>query len=836
MKILTGLGLSFYLMLSISAGAGVSFNSIKTTPDISASVKNEGDLSSGLEDSSLKALFISSYSLEWKTVDNQISGLEESLSGAVTLDKEYLDSKNISYTDTRKEEFKDYLVTHRDLSSYDIFIVGDDNALDFCMTYYGEIFNDKPVVFEGVNNINLALKAVDNSNFYGIVERPSYVRNLSFARGFLPNVTQINIISDSSLTGRGEVSQFISEINYDNDFQINDINMSDLTEDEAKDALASLPADQINFMLTFSETKEGKFTKEKMGAILKESVRAPLFFANDIGLDGVFVGGYFYDHRTACLVAGNTVKGILSGTIDESARLNAASYGQYDLDVRLAKEYGFDISKAPEGTILINDSDSFLSKYWIPFIVFMSVGLAIIAVAVIAIILVYKANERNHRLRAAYEELNIAKKKVDILSSTDFLTGLGNPREFHTDIEKLILSGSPFYLIEIDVDNFKSINDLFGHNAGDKVVVKLAEFFKSFNSSKINSYRFGGDEFIFLCSGMDHKEVEDFAEILKKYSSKKISVGLSDLVISFSIGISYSDGSFIKEDEMISNADSAMYYVKQKNKDDYAFFDSKLMKGIKESSYIAQELEEAIAEDKIYMVFQPIIDVRSKKVFGFESLMRVKSLKVGPADFIKVAEHSNLIVRLGRVALEKTLLFMNELKKDGREDAHVFMNFFASQNGDPDFIPAMIKLIDEYQLDSTKFSVEFTESAYFSNVPWLNKLIKDCNKKGIPLTLDDFGSGYSSINNLLNIGYTYVKFDMEMFQRIYKDTFFKNLVNFCHSLNYKIICEGVETPEQLDAVIENGIDYIQGFYFSKPRSKGDAINYLTDFRFPEGVK
>lgn len=769
-----------------------------------------------------EVLFLSSYDISWNVIALQEEGINESLGEIANITIECLDSKTIPYTEERKVEFHDYLVKkYGEVLTFNLVIIGDDNALNFAYFYKDTLFNKIPVVCEGINNIDIGREICKDPYFCGVAEVLSYFDNIALAKKLFPKATNINVIFDNTIEGRGAINQFKNNASFFSEYTINYVNTSLLSLDEIKREIKSFTNEELNFYITFNEDKDRSYTTDERTEILRDCIDSPIFSSDLPNIDQFFIGGYIYSHYRGGLMAGNIAKGLLTKSVDnDEIELINVSLSDYIFNYKLLKKYNIDMSKLPASSEFLNYPNDFFENnkvtiLWVSFTILIS--LIIIAVIVILLLKIRKANrllkEKNSNLK------DIANK--------DFLTKCMNHKKFEEDLAKAIEHNETFYLLMLDIDDFKNVNDVFGHVNGDKILISTSRYIESKLDDKSSLYRFGGDEFAILTSYTDVNKIKEIAKDINLISNEPFHMDEFTLNVKLSIGISSYPQDAKGFNEIVFNSDSALYYVKTNLKNSYAFYDAKKMKKIKDNTLISNMLQKAIEENKVYTVYQPVYNTEKKVFDHLECLMRIKDFPYGPADFIPVAEKTGDIIELGRIAARQAVLFEKELQ-NRNIDCKISINFSAIQVADDNFIAALGNFIDKQSMDGSKLSFEFTESALFTESDYTEKFIAFCENRNMGIALDDFGSGYSSMNNLYKFRFKVVKLDKTLIDNMFSSGSIKSLIALCHELKFKVVAEGVEKLEQLNYLIDCKCDYIQGFYFSKPLEINEVLEFLID--------
>lgn len=418
------------------------------------------------------------------------------------------------------------------------------------------------------------------------------------------------------------------------------------------------------------------------------------------------------------------------------------------------------------------------------------------------------------------------KDRMTKLKTEDELTGLANRQSVIDKITRQI-SQDPeeeFSLILIDLDNFKNINDSMGHQVGDIFLKEAAENLKASLPPEDFMGRMGGDEFIIMKKGT-HSETElyQFAKRLIDSLSYPFIYRNREIIISASSGISmYSkDGS--NASELFKHAEMALYRSKSQGKKLISFYNENMQKSIQKKLDIETELQMALERDEIYLLYQAQVDSKTQELRGYEVLSRWDSLKLGkisPVDFIPAAERTGAIVSLGKWIMEKACTQYMETCGRLPSPPVLAINISAVQLQDPDFLDSVKRIIKKTNMITSRLEFEITESVCIMNPVIIGDIFTQLKSMGIEIAMDDFGTGYSSLSYLSNFPFDIVKIDISFTKKILTEppekNLIKNIISMAHQLGLKVIAEGVEEQKQLDYLVDNNCDYIQGYYFSKP--------------------
>lgn len=436
-----------------------------------------------------------------------------------------------------------------------------------------------------------------------------------------------------------------------------------------------------------------------------------------------------------------------------------------------------------------------------------------------------------------------AEQQVHQLAYFDVLTGLPNRRSFLDAAPRLIKEnnsqGSFGAIFMIDLDNLKSINDHWGHQCGDAVLMHVASSTKKAVGDRYMVARFGGDELIAILTGLSSSF--DEAKIFVEKICQDILLKISDPVIFSSrqhysyasIGVVVFGADQSSMDEIISGADSAMYHAKNAGKNTYRFFDRQLQKVIAERIQLEHDMQSGLDADEFYLVYQPQVGL-SGHVAGAEVLCRWRHPKIGtipPSVFIEIAERSGFISHLGQWVLRKTCETLHSWSKENSlSKLKLAVNVSAKQFHHPDFMPQLISIIEATDVNPAMLELELTESIFSQDADEIPEKMKALKSLGICFSLDDFGTGYSSLNYLKRLPLDQLKIDQSFVRDVTTNSFdasiVKTIISLGESLGLEVIAEGVETEEQHQFLIDAGCRNFQGFLFSKPLFKDDFIEYF----------
>ena len=425
----------------------------------------------------------------------------------------------------------------------------------------------------------------------------------------------------------------------------------------------------------------------------------------------------------------------------------------------------------------------------------------------------------------------------------DKLTGLPN-REMLTEIIRCALARSgrhpdyKFAVLFLDFDRFKVINDSLGHEFGDMLLVNIAQQLRVQLRTVDVAARLGGDEFVILLDGIDGLGgAIQVAERLLRYFSKPHSVGGHDVTSTASIGIVTNDGDYTKPEQMIRDADTAMYQAKAAGKAQYVVFDEQMHAKALQRLNLERELRRAIFLGQLSLVYQPIVSLSNGQLEGFEALVRWQHPELGrvpPDRFIEIAEETGEIIPIGNWVLRHACKQLASWKTQYPKADDIYMNINISkrQLTQPDTIRNLQAIFEQTGVSPSDVKLEITESVIMDDRDGITPVLNQIKDLGVQLAMDDFGTGHSSLSCLHRFPLDVLKIDREfihnMEQRIEFTAVIQAIVTLAQTIGIRVVAEGLETSEQVAQLQALDCDSAQGYYFSKPLSSADAGDFITD--------
>lgn len=439
-------------------------------------------------------------------------------------------------------------------------------------------------------------------------------------------------------------------------------------------------------------------------------------------------------------------------------------------------------------------------------------------------------------------------KHLAQLAYYDSLTGLPNRRLFHDRLSQALnrakrnekLVGIMF----LDLDHFKDINDTLGHLFGDRLLQEVTKRLLELVRTDDTVARLGGDEFTIILENLSNiVDAESVAEKILHALRRPFQLGEHEVYVTTSIGITLYPMDDNDIEKLIMNADGAMFQAKSHGRNTYELYTAKIFSDAAERLALETAFRKAVgAEDfllqyqpEFTLHYQPEIDRYSGEVVGAEALVRWQHPELGllsPGHFISLAEETGLIVRLGEWVLRTACKQAVAWRKAGFPAFQVAVNVSALQFRNRDIVQQIGKILEETGLEARYLELELTESMIFDNNEGLITILRDLKTMGITLSIDDFGTGHSSLSNLQLLPVDKVKIDVSFIRNItaneHDATIVLGIIEMAHKLGLKVVAEGVETEAQLAYLHSHGCDIMQGYHLSRPMAANDFEALLVN--------
>lgn len=422
------------------------------------------------------------------------------------------------------------------------------------------------------------------------------------------------------------------------------------------------------------------------------------------------------------------------------------------------------------------------------------------------------------------------------LAEYDSLTGLSNRhrmgQRLNATLNAYKVAKRSCAIMMIDLDRFKQVNDTLGHPAGDELLKQVSQRIGRVIDKSFDVGRLGGDEFQILLPDIDDRgRLGEIAKTVIAIVSQPYTIEGSRCVIGASLGIAVAPYDGITSDELIRNADLALYAAKAGGRGQFRFYSSDLHDAAERRRQVEEELRDALAKDQIYLGYQPLVESGTGKVLGFEALMRWNHPELGsisPSQFIPIAEETNMIVGLGEWALRQAC--NDAAQWDG--NLRVAVNVSPSQFVSPAFPGLVASALAASQLDPCLLELELTESIFLGDSEATDQAFAALKKLGVRLSLDDFGTGYSSLAYLKKAPFDKIKIDQGFIRDVTQPgnrnrAIISAIVSLASALDMDTTAEGIEALDELKVMEELGVKQIQGFVYSYALPQDEVIDRLA---------
>ncbi len=420
-----------------------------------------------------------------------------------------------------------------------------------------------------------------------------------------------------------------------------------------------------------------------------------------------------------------------------------------------------------------------------------------------------------------------AEQQIEFQAYHDALTGLANRRLFQEHLTlALALAQRRRRLVAVlflDLDHFKIVNDSLGHSVGDELLKQIAMRLKSVVREGDTVARVGGDEFTVVLQDLQRKDdAVIVAEKVLRTIAQPADIAGHHLYVTTSIGITTFPDDGEDAETLLKNADNAMYRAKAEGRNTYHLSTEELSRWVQNRMTLESSLHLAIERDEFELVYQPQIDVRSMKVCGMEALLRWKHPERGvitPSEFIGVAEDRGYIVVIGDWVLREACEQAARLRARGHGNVRVAVNLSARQFREASLLPRVKAAVEQSHLDPRLLELEITESVAVENVELTLAILRELRAVGISIAIDDFGTGHSALSYLKRFPVDTLKIDRSFVEDLPAAddaAIIRAVIQLAEGLRMRVVAEGVERKEQLDFLIANGCENVQGFYFGNP--------------------
>jgi len=427
-------------------------------------------------------------------------------------------------------------------------------------------------------------------------------------------------------------------------------------------------------------------------------------------------------------------------------------------------------------------------------------------------------------------------KELLKLANTDPLTELPNRSFFQASHQNLVRKAVPHTLVCLDMDNFKKINDSLGHQTGDILIKQIAKRLQRITGKSATCYRLGGDEFsVLMEDSADIHTVTHYAQNLLDTLSRPFIINKQEFVLGASLGIAFFPNDGKTPQEMLKNADTAMYFAKNNGGNSYQFFSGEMNQNAVRQLQIENLIRQGIKDDLFTVFYQPKVDIASGKLVSMEALVRFEHPQKGivsPGQFIPLAEQTGQIIEIGEQVLRKACADTKRWVNQGLFSGRVAVNISVKQFELPDLDDRINRILSEVGLSPLHLECEITEGTLMESPENGLRMMNRLRERGIHLALDDFGTGYSSLAYLKRFPLNTLKIDKAFIDDIANSSVDRHMaaaiISIAHNLGLKVVAEGVEDEQQLNILRRYDCEMLQGFIYSRPLNAERFEKLLTE--------
>jgi diguanylate cyclase (GGDEF)-like protein len=437
---------------------------------------------------------------------------------------------------------------------------------------------------------------------------------------------------------------------------------------------------------------------------------------------------------------------------------------------------------------------------------------------------------------ATYEDVTErrrAEARISFMARHDALTNLPNRVLFRECLDQALSRfgrGNGFALLIIDLDHFKNVNDTLGHPIGDRLLLAVAERLQACVRETDTVARVGGDEFAVVQTGVARPD--DAAELagrIVRVLGEPFELDEHQLLIGASLGIAVAGTDGTSADTLMKNADLALYRAKLDGRGAFRCFEPEMDARLRERRALELDLRRAVTDNEFELYFQPLIDLRTDRLAGFEALIRWRHPSrgmVSPSEFIPIAEETGLIVQIGEWVVRHACMEANAWP----DPLKVAVNLSPVQFKSPRLVTSVSEALDASGLPATRLELEITESVLLAENDASLATLRRLRNLGAHICMDDFGTGYSSLSYLRSFPFDKIKIDQSFVRDLdtEQDTraIVRAIISLAKSLGMRVLAEGVETTEQLERLRVEGCNEVQGYLFSTPRPRGEISTLI----------
>ncbi|MDD8049054.1 MAG: ABC transporter substrate binding protein [Thomasclavelia sp.] len=761
-----------------------------------------------------RVLAIFSYAYSYDTTDDLIHEYEEIMDSKASTEYVFMETNSYDYNEVKDSTYNQIKKSISDYGNYDSVIAFNDDALRFVEEYNNDLFKNTPILYDEVYNDELLSVASKSDNINGVFNKYPVYNTLDLIYKMYPNVQNINIIYDESSIGKEKYNFFnqakdkynkagkLKELN----IKYNSINTMSYSIEELKDIFNKTKDNTVYLFLNMNFDKQKNYYSIENGInFIATNTSTPVFCVDECSIGQGAIGGVVNTTSSNINSLTKMLKSVLKGTnIKEVTSIKIKPKTIFDKNV--LKNNNIGENELPSNSIIINNDASFISTYGGIIIIVISVLLVGVLLSLILLLLRYKS--RVIELNQALDEKDLAEK--------DELTGLYNAQSFYRTIEYYIKldDNINYSVIRFDIDSFKLFNENYGINEGNVLLKSIGEMLSQIKG--VTCAHLTADHFVLffdtkLCGYK--KLINDISTWLDKNYSKY------GLLASFGV---YQIDEPISGASICDRALMALLSVKHDATNKIGIYNDQMKEQLVYEKEMLTDIKEGLKNDEFVIYYQPQYNYQTNELCGLEALVRWNHPTKGlllPKEFLPLMESNQLVTELDINVWENVCKQLHNWLINNEQVIPISVNISRNDFFRLDVSDTLLRLISKYDISPNYVRLEVTESSYVDDDYYLVVEIKKLKNAGFVIEMDDFGSGYSSLNTLRELPIDVLKLDMLFIKNAYNDErgliIIKSIIDMANSLNIPVIAEGIETKEQAQKLLDIKCKYMQGFYFSK---------------------
>jgi diguanylate cyclase (GGDEF)-like protein len=505
-------------------------------------------------------------------------------------------------------------------------------------------------------------------------------------------------------------------------------------------------------------------------------------------------------------------------------------------------ELGDRVSELVIGVALRADTVAEL-RSGVPVMILVSGGLLAVLVVVAALLAMSAARQArvladaNRSLKNEIQERELAERELEFLLTHDSLTDLPNRQGMLRHLEHAVERLDPSHslaVLFIDLDQFKDINETLGHHLGDELLRELPGRLARELDDRDVLGRLGGDEYLLVAERADRERIGRLADALLGALERPFRIGDHQLFVTASIGVAFHDAATTSPGELIQNADAALFRAKHLGRNQHAVFTPEMFAQVEYRLNLSRDIRKALDEREFRMVYQPVVALDTLEIRGVEALMRWPhrdGYNVPPRDFVRVAEETGVIQRLSRYALKQAVRDLAEWQRQFEHAPWLAVNISGAQFREADFARDVSVLLHRHRIDPSSVHLEITEEVLIENLSRNRKVLEELDGIGVPIVVDDFGIGYSSLAYIKNFPVSTIKIDQGFVRGMEGNSedqaITRTICELSRQLELKTVAEGIEHPGHLGLLRSYGCDMGQGYLFRQPVERDEITRLLS---------